>query len=40
VAALRLVVLLELLARDTVGAVDLLEFETAADWLLLLVLPP
>ena len=30
---------LELL-RLTVGAVDWLERETAADWLLLLVLPP
>ena len=39
VAELRLVLELEL--RLTVGAVDwLLERETAADWLLLLVLPP
>lgn len=35
-----LLVLLELLARVTVGAVDLLVLETAAVWLLLLVLPP
>ena len=41
VAALRLMLLLlELLERVTVGAVDLLGLETAADWLLLLVLPP
>ena len=42
VAALRLA--LELLRlsvlRFTVGAVELFERETAADWLLLLVLPP
>lgn len=31
---------LELELRDTVGAVALFERETAADWLLLLVLPP
>ena len=37
VDALRLTLLL---ARVTVGAVDLLGLETAADWLLLLVLPP
>ena len=36
---LRLTLELELL-RLTVGAVDWLERETAADWLLLLVLPP
>ena len=40
VALLRLMLLLELLARDTVGAVVLLGLETAADWLLLVVLPP
>ena len=42
VAELRLALeLLRLsLARLTVGAVVLLERETAADWLLLLVLPP
>ena len=38
VAELRLT--LELLLRDTDGADELLERETAADWLLLLVLPP
>ena len=39
VEALRL--MLELLLRVTVGAFELsLERETAADWLLLLVLPP
>ena len=38
VAELRL--MLELLLRLTDGAVALLERETAADWLLLLVLPP
>ena len=38
VAELRLT--LELLLRDTVGAVELLERETAADWLLLAELPP
>jgi len=38
VAELRLV--LGLLLRVTVGADALLERETAADWLLLLVLPP
>ena len=32
--------LLELLLRLTVGAVELFERETAADWLLLVVLPP
>ena len=32
--------MLELLLRLTDGAVALLERETAADWLLLLVLPP
>ena len=38
---LRLIELeLELLARLTVGADELLERETAADWLLLAVLPP
>ncbi len=38
---LRLLELLEMLElRLTVGAVVLLERETAADWLLLLVLPP
>ena len=38
---LRLIELeLELLARLTVGADVLFERETAADWLLLLVLPP
>ena len=36
---LRLMLELEVL-RLTVGAVDWLERETAADWLLLLVLPP
>ena len=41
VAELRLMLELELELRLTVGAVDwLLERETAADWLLLLVLPP
>ena len=41
VAELRLMLELELGLRLTVGAVDwLLERETAADWLLLLVLPP
>jgi len=35
---LRLVVALEL--RLTVGALELFERETAADWLLLVVLPP
>ena len=39
VASLRLIEL-ELLARLTVGAAELLERETAADWLLLAVLPP
>ena len=44
---LRFTVLLELLRltcgvaeRETVGAVELLERETAAVWLLLVVLPP
>ena len=32
--------MLELLARLTVGPAELLERETAADWLLLTVLPP
>ena len=32
--------MLELLLRLTVGAVELFERETAADWLLLVVLPP
>ena len=41
VAELRLMLELELELRLTVGADDwLLERETAADWLLLLVLPP
>lgn len=39
VASLRLIEL-ELLARLTVGPAELLERETAADWLLLAVLPP
>ena len=39
VASLRLIEL-ELLARLTVGAAELLLRETAADWLLLAVLPP
>ena len=40
IASLLRLIELELLARLTVGAAELLLRETAADWLLLAVLPP
>ena len=40
VASLLRLIELELLARLTVGPAELFERETAADWLLLAVLPP